>query len=81
MTANAAAPPHQPGTYGEDRFYVMRWTQLRDVIVDGHVEYLRRHKGVRPKKADSFHAGVKEDVLDEFRDNRAVISEALGSGS
>ena len=66
------------GKYGEDRFYVMRWSQLRDTIIDGHLEYLSRHKGVRPKKADSFHCGLKEGDLARFRDNWAAIEDGFG---
>ena len=36
-------------TYGEDRFYVLRWPELQRVLINGYRGYLARHGGRRPK--------------------------------
>lgn len=54
--------------YGSDRFYVLPWRSLQDLIVSGHRTYLEGHGGVRPKKFDSFHCAIREDRLVQFKD-------------
>jgi hypothetical protein len=43
---------------GQDRFFVLAWTELQDVLVRGHEAYLSKHGGIRPKKPDSFHCAL-----------------------
>lgn len=47
---------------GRDRFFVLEWKELRDILVGGHKAYLQKHDGRRPKKPDSFHCalGIKD---------------------
>jgi hypothetical protein len=65
------------GDYGTDRFYVMRWTDLRDTVIKSHLEFLKRHDGIRPKKFDSFHCALHEKHLSAFRDCWNLVSEML----
>ncbi len=37
-----------------DRFFVLPWRELCQVIVTTHSEYLGRHGGIRPRKPESF---------------------------
>lgn len=59
--------------YGEDRFYVLEWRSLRDLMIREHKAYLEKHGGVRPKKFDSFHAAISEKHLREHQDEWAVV--------
>lgn len=54
--------------YGKDRFYVLQWTALRDLVVGHHRGYLNKHEGIRPKKFDSFHTAITELQLAPFKD-------------
>jgi hypothetical protein len=54
--------------YGADRFYVLPLTILQELLITMHRKYLDKHNGVRPKKYDSFHAAISENVLTPFKD-------------
>lgn len=62
---------------GADKFYILRWEELRDLLREGHRHYLAKHKGVRPKKWDSLHAAILEENLLPFRDNWKLITQSL----
>lgn len=62
---------------GNDRFYVLTWDQLRDILRDGHKRCIAKHKGVRPKRWDSLHAAILEENLLPFRDNWQLINKSL----
>ena len=63
--------------YGSDRFYVLRWTDLRKIIIKGHRAFLDRHEGIRPKKFDSFHCAIREEALVDYKDNWGLVYEML----
>jgi len=54
--------------YGSDRFYVLPWRSLQELIVSGYRAYLAKQGGVRPKKFDSFHCAIREQELVHFKD-------------
>lgn len=54
--------------YGDDRFYVLPWRSLQELVVSGYRKYLKSRGWVRPKKFDSFHCAIGEDELVEFKD-------------
>ncbi|HEY7555290.1 MAG TPA: hypothetical protein VIH18_10835 [Candidatus Binatia bacterium] len=53
---------------GDDRFYILPWTKLQEIIVTGYQNYLSRHGGIRPKRVDSFHCQITENDLLSFKD-------------
>jgi hypothetical protein len=63
--------------YGSDRFYIMRWTDLRRLLVNGHRIYLNKHGGTRPVRFDSYHTALNEKALGAFRDNWSVLDDAI----
>jgi hypothetical protein len=65
------------GASGNDKFYIMSWEELRDMLRDGHKRYIAKHQGVRPKKWDSLHAALLEESLMPFRDNWKLIKQSL----
>jgi len=61
----------------EDRFYILPWETLRDLLMEHHRAYLLRHDGIRPKKWDSLHAAISEEVLEPYRDGWDIVQEYL----
>jgi len=64
-------------TDGDDRFYILPWERLRDLLVDHHKTFLDRHDGVRPKKWDSLHCAIGEGMLRRYRDKWDTVEKNL----
>lgn len=62
---------------GNDRFYILTWQQLRDLLVKEHKAFLQRHNGVRPQRWDSLHCAISEKTLHPYRDRWDTIEENL----
>lgn len=62
---------------GTDEFYVLRWTDLQNIAIDHHGRYLDSHKGVRPKKFDSFHMAIRPEMLKDHRDKWELLGQHL----
>ena len=56
-----------------DRFYVLRWSELQRVLINGYRGYLKRHGGRRPRRADSFHTALREPDIKSFLDNWSLF--------
>ena len=59
--------------YGEDKFYVIEWSKVQDILIAHHARYLESHAGVRPKVFDSLHCSLGESELRDYKDNWSVI--------
>jgi len=66
--------------YGADEFYVLSWRELQRLAVSTHRRYLASHGGVRPRKYDSFHMGIRPAMLKEYRDSWDVLKKGLREG-
>lgn len=62
---------------GDDRFFVLTWRQLRDILIRQHIAYLKKHNGERPKRWDSLHAGLVETNLYPYRDRWDTVEKNL----
>jgi hypothetical protein len=62
---------------GADRYYILTWRKLRDLMVKSHKAYLTKHSGIRPVKWESFHSAISEDTLKRHKDNWAIIERNL----
>lgn len=62
---------------GGDRFYILTWEDLRDLLIDHHKDYLAKHDGIRPKKWDSLHCAISEAELLRCQNNWPIIHESL----
>lgn len=62
---------------GNDRFYILPWEQLRDLLVAHHKTFLAKHGGRRPKKWDSLHCAIDEKTLHPYKDQWATIEKNL----
>ena len=54
------------GGTGKDRFFVLRWTELRDILISQHKKYLGKHGGRRPKAPESLHVSLSVDCVRVF---------------
>ncbi len=62
---------------GTDRFYILTWRMLRDLIVKGHRSYLARYGGMRAQTWDSLHCAVTEKTLEPYRDRWDIVERFL----
>ncbi len=61
--------------YGEDKFYVVEWSKVQEILIAHHARYLDSHGGVRTKVFDSLHCSLAESELREYRDNWSIITK------
>ncbi|MFC4671969.1 hypothetical protein ACFO5X_25700 [Seohaeicola nanhaiensis] len=62
---------------GYDEFYLIQDHQLRELIHDGHISWLAKHGGIRPRNPQSTHIGLSLAKLEAYRDNWALVENAL----
>lgn len=65
------------GANGEDRYYILTWRTLRDLIIKGHKAYLARRNGMRAEKWDSLHSAITEKTLKPHKDKWEIIERKL----
>jgi hypothetical protein len=62
---------------GKDRFYILTWQQLRDLLMEAHKIFLEKHGGVRPRSSKSLHCAISEDSLHAYRDKWDTVEKNL----
>jgi hypothetical protein len=62
---------------GDDRYYILTWRTLRDLVVRGHKNYLTVHGGTRPQKWDSLHCAISDKDLKKYENNWQIIKKNL----
>jgi len=62
---------------GADRYYILTWPTLRDLIIKGHKDYLARHGGMRVQTWDSLHTAISEKTLKPYKDKWPTIERNL----
>ena len=62
---------------GNDRFYVLTWECLRDLLVEHHKAFLSRNDGIRPKRWESLHCAISEQSLSPYQDKWETIEKNL----
>ncbi len=60
---------------GQDRFYVVAWEGLRDLLVTRYRDHMKKLKGIRPKNPESRHTAFNEKLLEPYRDNWKLLVE------
>ena len=63
--------------YGEDKFFILEWSKVQDILIANHARWLDSHGGVRPRKPDSMHCSIVEQDLRDYKDNWSLISSRL----
>ncbi len=59
--------------YGDDKFFILEWSKVQDILIANHKRWLESHGGVRPKKPDSMHCAIAEEDLRDYKDNWPLI--------
>jgi len=62
---------------GNDRFYILTWQRLRDILTARHNAYLAKHGGARPRRWDSLHCIITEKALQPYRDKWEIVEKNL----
>ena len=60
-----------------DRFFVMSWLQLRDLLVLGYKANLKRHGGIRPRSPESFHTALAVREAEPFENRWETLLDSL----
>lgn len=64
---------------GQDRFYILRWDELRDIVVADYTQWMNGHGRIRPRNPRSLHCALLERQLVDYRDAWNTIDELLAS--
>lgn len=59
--------------YGEDEFYIMKWSELQDLLIQIHKTCLEKHNGERPKNKTSMHCGLQKKDISAYQDKWEYI--------
>jgi Holliday junction resolvase-like predicted endonuclease len=62
---------------GADRYYILTWRKLQNILVKGYKSYLAKHNGMRAQKWDSLHSAISEKHLKPHRDKWTIIERNL----
>jgi hypothetical protein len=63
--------------YGKDRFFILEWEQLRDIVISSYSSWLASKGGVRPMNFKSLHCSVSPEQLSMFENQWSKITERL----
>lgn len=64
---------------GQDHFFVLEWKELQDILVRGHRAYMEKHRGIRPKRPDSFHTALGIRDVERFENQWHKILDRIPS--
>jgi len=59
--------------YGGDQFYVLKLSQVQDILIANYKRWLDLHNGIRPRNPESLHCSIYPPDLEKFRDNWSII--------
>lgn len=62
---------------GQDRFYVLRWEELRDVVIGDYSRWMEERGWIRPKNPQSLHCAIVEGQLASYREAWKTINDLL----
>lgn len=60
-----------------DRYFVMSWVKLRNIVIRHHRLWLRSHGGRRPVNPKSLHTAIGVDYVVQFEDKWSTVSRSL----
>ena len=52
--------------YGKDRFFVLTWVELQQLVAKHYRSNIKRLGGVRPRRHDSYHSAIGPDQLAKY---------------
>jgi len=59
---------------GQDRFFIVTWEELSEILIADYAAYLAKHGGVRPRNPKSKHCGLSLESLKPFEDRWKRLS-------
>jgi hypothetical protein len=66
-----------PDSGRADRFFVLPWRALARIVIAGHATYLKKHRGVRPRRPKSLHTALKPEALQPWEGRWQVLTEHM----
>jgi hypothetical protein len=66
---------------GQDRFFVLEWKELQDILVRGYENYIFKHGGGRPKAPGSFHTALGINDIEPFENQWSKILHRVPNGT
>ena len=67
------------GQTGQDRFFILEWKELQNLVVRHHREYLSNHNFVSPRVPDSFHVALAISEVEPFENEWRRILDRVPS--
>ena len=64
---------------GQDRFFILEWKQLQNLLVRAYTEYLSKYNFVRPRVPGSFHTALAISDVEPFEKKWAKILDRVPS--
>jgi hypothetical protein len=58
---------------GQDRFFILEWKELQNLLVRAYTGYLSKHNFVRPRAPGSFHTALAISDVEPFENERRKI--------
>ena len=63
----------------QDRFFILEWKELQNLLVRHYTEYLFRNNFVRPRVPDSFHVALAISEVEQFENEWRKILDRVPS--
>jgi hypothetical protein len=67
----------KPDSGAHDRFFILPWKELCQVVVAHHSAWLGRHGGIRPKKPESLHTAVSLAQIAKWESRWDVLTKRV----
>jgi hypothetical protein len=58
---------------GKDKFFILEWSALRDILASKYRGDLAEHGYLRPRNPESFHTAIGEDAIRKYQDDWEAI--------
>jgi hypothetical protein len=62
---------------GPDKFYILRWKVLQDILIQEYTGMLKRHNARRPNNPQSLHAAISWRSLEPWENKWDLITNNL----
>jgi len=62
---------------GQDRFFILEWKELQNLLVRGYTAYLSNHNFVRPRVPGSFHMALAISDVEPFENEWPKILDRV----
>jgi hypothetical protein len=63
----------KPDSGIRDRFFVLPWKELCQIVVAHHCDFLGKHGGIRPRKPESLHTAISPKQIEKWEGRWDVL--------